>query len=155
MSNCNDVCIAVFLKLFIGVSQKSHTPPIWCPTQRYMLCSACVCWCFHLVCVPVFWLPAVPSCCGFWLQLSISQQQGTRKCFSIPSDVHHNCIYGSIPGFVSIALTSLLYLWNPCSVQWEGFWQLHLDLSGNITFIWRYRCFGICSSPCNRAKRLQ
>lgn len=83
--------------------------------------------------------------------LGISLHQG--KCISIPSGMHHNFIYDFIPGFVPVALASFLYLWNSCSVQREGFWQLHLDLSGNIAFIWCYHHFGICSSSCNSELR--
>lgn len=144
----------MFLLLFRGVSQQSRTPPLWCPAQRDVLCSACVSvlslWVSTL---GVLWLQGVPSCCGSWLQLGISLQQGTGKCISIPSDMHHNFIYGSIPGFVSIASASFLYLWNSCSVQWEGFWQLHLDLSGDIAFIWHHHRFGICSSLCSTELR--
>lgn len=156
MSNYNNVCIAVFWLLYGGVSQKSCAPALWCPSQRYVLCSTCVSvlsmWVSTLgVCLS--WLPGGPSCCVSCLQLGISLQQGTGKCIMIPSDVHHNFIYGSISGFVSIALASFLHLWNSWSLQWEGFWQLHLDLSGNITFIWCYHCFGICNSSCNSELR--
>lgn len=125
MSNYNNkVHIAVFWLLYRGFSQKSHTSALGCSSPRYVICSACVSvlsmW-VCLGCVPVLaaWSPILLCVLAAAGHLPAT---GTGKCVSIPSDMHHNFIYSSIPGFVSIALASFLHLWNSCLVQWrKGF----------------------------------